>query len=326
MNNLIIYTLKTLRKIYQKIKKQPSYFVRGIQDKEQASSALYNTLLFDAPCMIARFGAFELSMLLNYLAIQNHKYKTRSYLTGKTEQWWWNKKLMYSMQNNAGFFPNDVKHISRFCKLMLEDIKEVDVLGSWLSIEKQVDMYRSKNSLNVHLLLLEPFWSKTPWTAALKGKKVLVVHPFSETIEAQYKKRNLLFDKEVLPDFELSTIKAVQSIGGKSSFNSWFEALEYLKAEIDKVDYDVCLIGAGAYGFPLAAHVKRSGKKAVHLGGALQLLFGIRGKRWDNPEYATKVWNLQEGSYTNLINEHWVRPGEIDKPKNAEQVEGACYW
>lgn len=47
---------------------------------------------------------------------------------------------------------------------------------------------------------------------------------------------------------------------------------------MDKIDYDICLIGCGAYGFPLAAHAKRKGKKAVHLGGALQLLFGIKGK------------------------------------------------
>lgn len=33
------------------------------------------------------------------------------------------------------------------------------------------------------------------------------------------------------------------------------------------------------YGFPLAAHVKHKGKQAIHLGGTLQLLFGIKGNR-----------------------------------------------
>ena len=58
-----------------------------------------------------------------------------------------------------------------------------------------------------------------------------------------------------------------------------------MKAQIDKEDFDICLIGAGAYGFPLAAYVKRKGKKAVHLGGALQLLFGIKGSRWEDPNH-----------------------------------------
>lgn len=87
-----------------------------------------------------------------------------------------------------------------------------------------------------------------------------------------------------MPDFDLITIKAVQSLGGGEQFQSWFDALDWMKAEIDKHDYDICLIGCGAYGFPLAAHVKRLGKKAFHLGGALQLVFGIRGRRWENPK------------------------------------------
>lgn len=51
-----------------------------------------------------------------------------------------------------------------------------------------------------------------------------------------------------------------------------------MQDEISKEDYDICLIGCGAYGFSLAAYVKRCGKQAIHMGGALQLLFGIKGK------------------------------------------------
>jgi hypothetical protein len=91
-------------------------------------------------------------------------------------------------------------------------------------------------------------------------------------------------------------------------------------AEIDACEFDICLIGCGAYGFPLAAHVKRMGKKAVHLGGSLQLLFGIKGKRWENPNY-NEVYN-----YSNLINEHWVYPSLHETPQHASKVEEACYW
>jgi hypothetical protein len=99
-----------------------------------------------------------------------------------------------------------------------------------------------------------------------------------------------------------------------------------MKQEIDKKDYDICLIGCGAYGFPLAAHVKRQGKKAVHLGGALQLIFGIKGKRWEDPHYGVSQWNIPQGYYLSMVNEYWVRPGEDLKPTNAQSVEGGCYW
>lgn len=155
-----------------------------------------------------------------------------------------------------------------------------------------------------------------------------MIHPFKNTIEKQYQKRELLFEnKDVLPKFEsLTVIRAIQSLGGNSQFKDWFEALEYMKNEIDKVDYDICLIGAGAYGFPLAAHVKRQGKQGIHLGGALQLLFGIKGKRWENPNYSLD-WNLEKDTYKNLLNnKNWLRADENETPKTASNVEGGCYW
>jgi hypothetical protein len=328
MNKSYIFILKTLRKAYQNI------FGFGIpskpiciQDVDVASQIIYDALASDKPCMIARFGAFELSILSNYLGILKGE-NVLDYITFSQSQWWWQNSLLNSLKSNAGFFPPTHEKIAIFCQLLLDDIPHVDVLGSWLSGEKIV-----KNQLNsalkVHFRLLEPFWSNSPWTKALSMKNVLVVHPFAETILNQYNNRiNLFEDKSLLPTFKsFHVIQAVQSLGeGDNRFNDWFEALDYMKSEIDKVEYDVCLIGCGAYGFHLAAHVKRSGKKAVHLGGALQLLFGIKGKRWEDPNYGVKEWGINVGAYSNLMNEHWVRPGDFYKPKNAEEVEGACYW
>lgn len=141
----------------------------------------------------------------------------------------------------------------------------------------------------------------------------MVIHPFAETIKSQYEKKEHLFDnKNVLPEFSLKTIKAVQSIAGtKTEFVDWFEALESMKRQIAETDFDVAIIGCGAYGMPLAAYCKQLGKKAVHLGGATQLLFGIKGKRWDN---------------YSLYNEYWVRPLESETPLNAKKIESGCYW
>ena len=317
--------LKLFRKTYSKI-----FFKSGLRksncefDIDIAHKLIYDILKKEKPCMIARFGSTELTCMHNYLGVKKNSIK--KYIYGETGPIWWNKKIINQMQNWSGFFPTTEKKVEQFCELMLKEIQEVDILGSWLSLESRFESYIK--AAKVHLRLLEPFWSDKPWTAALEGKKVLVIHPFDKTINSQYKKRKLLFkNNEVLPVFKLITIKAVQSLGqGDPRFRDWFEALDYMKTEIDKVDYDICLIGAGAYGFPLAAHVKRKGKKAIHLGGALQLLFGIRGNRWEDPNYGVKNWGVPIGSYTNLINEYWVRPDEDEKPKNAIMVEGECYW
>ena len=116
------------------------------------------------------------------------------------------------------------------------------------------------NNIKVGIYDLEPFFSQNPWTKSLEGKKVLVVHPFEKSIIKQYKKRDKIFYNGFLPQFELITLKSVQSLGGNTQFIDWFQALDYMKNKISEIDFDIALIGAGAYGMPLAAHVKRMGK------------------------------------------------------------------
>ena len=321
MNNYQILALKSLRRVYLTLfmgKKEAKS--ECIQEADVASQIIQDALMAEKPCMIARFGSTELACLLNYVGVTHDKNRYLPYIQGKSQRWWWEDAIIKQMQNWSGFFPATQDKIEQFCGLMLKDIPQVDVLGSWLAAEKLFDK-ELENCAKINFELLNPYFSIVPWTRALEGKKVLVVHPFAATIEKQYKKRELLFNGNLLPAFELQTIQAVQSIAGnETQFTDWFAALDFMKTEIDKHDYDICLIGCGAYGFPLAAHVKRSGKKAIHLGGSLQLLFGIRGKRWDNPNY-NSIYN-----YSQLINKHWVKPGDEEKPKGAASVEGACYW
>lgn len=188
----------------------------------------------------------------------------------------------------------------------------------------------------IHFESVYPYFVERPWTRILKGKKVLVVHPYTETIQKQYAFREKLYDNpEILPDFELKTLKAIQSSAyAKVPFNDWFEALKYMEDEIDKIDFDICLIGCGAYGLPLSAYVKRLGKQAVHMGGGVQLLFGIKGKRWE-VEYKRYVEQSVFGynvpfslnlDYYKLFNEYWVNPSVDEVPQNAQSVEGGCYW
>ena len=64
---------------------------------------------------------------------------------------------------------------------MLQDIPEVDILGSWLP-EEQLFEKELENCPKINFELLNPYFSSIPWTKALEGKKVLVVHPFAEDI------------------------------------------------------------------------------------------------------------------------------------------------
>jgi hypothetical protein len=57
------------------------------------------------------------------------------------------------------------------------------------------------------------------------------------------------------------------------------------------------------------------GRVAIHFGGAVQLLFGISGKRWrDRPEFRA------------LMTDAWVPPMNIERPPGWGKIEEGCYW
>jgi len=319
--NIGYLSLKTIRYIYRKcfLKESDGRNWKMFPVKDYANDMITDLLTLDAPCMVARLGSTELLCLVNYLGVTKPENYTcfLKYIRSQSPPWWWEPKTINQMQTCAGFFPKNMECIKQFCELMIKDMQQVDLLGSWIKDERYFDSELSQ-AKRVMLEDLEPFFATRPWTWALAGKKVVVVHPFAETIEKQYKRRDLIFENNLLPEFSLRTVQAVQSIGGESNgFSTWFDALEWMKKEIDKEDYDICILGCGAYGFPLAANVKRQGKKAIHLGGVTQLLFGIKGKRWEN---------FIVYPYRNFYNDCWVRPGEKETPRDAAKVEGGCYW
>lgn len=313
--------LEALRSLYRRIGGAPQRErPECIRDPDAAAAAIRQLLDGPQPAMIARFGSSELQCLVNYSGVTATHHPVLDYIRGRAPAWWWDRKLLRRMNRNAGFFPPTGEAMMRFCERMMADLPSLDLLGSWLPDETLFDAVIGR-APKVDLELLNPFFARQPWTQSLAGRKVLVVHPFARTIEAQYRRRELLFGREILPEFQLRTLRAVQTIAGeRTQFASWFDALHWMQDAMDAADYDVCLIGCGAYGFPLAAHARRAGRKAVHLGGSLQLLFGIRGQRWESPQYNA------EYDYSRLMNEHWVRPADDERPRDAQQVEGACYW
>lgn len=320
MNKISTTILKAFRKFHQLLNPDAHSPMRNwkmFSNKHYANNLISEYILGDKPFMAARFGSTEMMCLANYIGVKRQDKSWINFIKGKSLPWWWEMNSIERLQEQSGFFPVSIPKIEQFCELMLQDISSIDILGSWLTQEKLFTPALS-NTKSVMLEDLEPFFTDNPWTRSLENKKVLIVHPFAETIEQQYLKRSKLFDNNLLPQFTLTTIKAIQTaVGEKSQFADWFEALEYMKMEMNSIDYEVAIIGCGAYGLPLAAHAKRMGKKAIHLGGVTQLLFGIKGKRWE--DYI--VW-----PYMNLFNEFWVRPGENEKPKNANVLEEACYW
>ena len=229
-----------------------------------------------------------------------------------------NNNILSQLHINAGFYGDCYED---FYKEYSSGISCADIQVQWDGYLTEVQNYLfgkySNNSIKVSNRAIEPFYFDNPWSEELKGKKVLIIYPFSETIKKQYKNREKLWtNPNVLPDFELLTYKTVQSIGGIGPHKDWKESLEIMKNDISKLDFDVALLGCGSYGLPLVNYIKTElGKTAIYIGGGLQVLFGIKGKRWDTHSDVSKMYN-----------EHWVRPLNEETPIDYRKVENGCYW
>lgn len=328
------YFIRVIRKIYRLVTRRTFLPPTCDCDRQSSNDKIYNMLSSGKPCMISRFGTVEINTVTNYLCVKSSKPYTRKifdFIHDKTHTPWWYEECLYALNNNAGVFPISIDIAERFSERYLRDIPEIDILACHQYYEKFMPL--RDDVVRVQLEMLYPFFVERPWTRILKGKKVLVIHPFEESIKCQYLHREELFENlDILPDFDLITMKAVQTIAGnKSEFKDWFEALAYMENRISEIDFDIAIIGCGAYGLPLAAYVKRLGKQAIHLAGGTQLLFGIVGNRWTDSYKKKGVWHYLPGKdinidYTSLFNEKWIYPLPSDTPRNAKAVEGACYW
>lgn len=283
---------------------------------DAASNIIFEAIKSGEPFMTARMGCVEQRAIMNSLALQ---YNQVSNIKADN---------ISSLIHNAGFFlsENEEKQhcdceIVRFSRLCLDALRLCDLYAIWGNYgdEYLIRNYLKSDGLVCKLEVLEPWYSPTaPWSRALRGKNVLFIHPLVETMKKQSKHWDKIFPStDILPLFNLQCLKAVQTIGGNrdSRFSDWFEALEWMHTEARKIDYDVAIIGCGAYGLPLAAKLKQDGKQAILMGGATQLFWGIKGKRWAERTFFQK-----------LFNEYWVYPHEADRPKNFELIEQGCYW
>ncbi len=219
----------------------------------------------------------------------------------------------------TGVFPQTRDQFKTFGDCYVSALRSVDLLGLITTPGERVLVRRYARTARLCSLgALEPYLGTDPWSRHLEGLRVCVVHPFVQSIAAQYRdaRERLFPGTSVLPLFSLRLVKAPQTIAGNSdNFASWSDGLEYLKREVLREDLDVAILGCGAYGLPLGGFLKAHGKTVIHLGGATQMLFGVSGARWrNNPEFQ------------GIINRAWKPPLESERPPGWEKIEEGCYW
>lgn len=219
--------------------------------------------------------------------------------------------------SNAGIRPRNKESYQAFADLAFSSLKQLDLLAKWNTpFEYALLRNVSPHPAFCEVEDLSPTMSnECHWIESLEGRRVLVISPFKSSIESQMTRMEQIWKKrhwKWRADFRVVKFPYLIDDDARQTWKEvWTEMLAIVKAG----DYDVALMGCGGLGLPLAAAAKSAGRIGIHLGGHLQILFGIYGQR-----------HLEQEWHARWINDAWVRPQPDEVPKTAKRVENGCYW
>lgn len=239
---------------------------------------------------------------------------------------------MLQLENNAGIRVNDNDSLKEYVNKLIESYQHCTAIAEW-DINGKVFAHTGQGQhlittktpqiLKINAKALEPYYFKQDisWMGALKGKRILIVHPFIKTFKKQHQNLKKIFPgRSWFEECELDFIQPPFTLAGNHQNKCWQEHynefIENLKEQAKNKDFDIALVAAGGYGMLISDYIFTELKRSViYVGGALQIFFGVIGKRW-----------FENKEIMKLVNDDWIRPDKDDKPQNFTKVEKGCYW
>jgi hypothetical protein len=291
---------------------------------EEGSAHIYNALkrAIDKKegLLIGRNGTIELEVML-----------FKSFSAAPLQEY--PKHLQNKIELHAGVWPPTKNLLDKWVFSMLEAIRLSDVLvAGWYEPLKEAEkkLLDQVNTLSPRIPLrsLEPYYVEPSlrWTNLLKDQRVAVVSSFSSTIPKQVEKRQDIWPMSTESLLPVSTTwipiptgyspaLAQGNCEWPKEIQSWDVAVMDCTKRVMKANARIAIIGCGGLGMLIGAELRKRGVIAIVLGGAIQVLFGIKGSRWENHSVISRFWN-----------EAWVWPDPKETPGGAQHIEGACYW
>lgn len=302
-NSFPEYEYKFLHDLYQEMLIDKKIYDKEWKDFSSANNSIKDLIGLGGPFFAARLGNTEAAIC-------------REYLNGIYSEKW--IRWMYT---TSGFYSIDgicTDDLDEYARITIDAIKNCDIhLCRFENEISLINEFAKEDSINVDWYDLYTDLSRTSWVSALKNKKVLIISNIEETIKIQMKKKEGLFsDSETIPDMELLFYTPPQTQWDNHSAEvSWFEILQSVITDISLFDFDIAIIAAGAYGYPLAYEIKNKLKRqAIELCSGIYPLFGIKIKAQTIIKRVSKIYN-----------NNWIFPVE-EAPNYYMKIEDGAYW
>lgn len=268
--------------------------------------------------LFGRNGTIELENLLTYANIGG---------TTRTQR--------LVLERNAGVFPSSQQSVLQWAQGTIQAIRNTDLLvaGWYAPLQKEeaalLERFGKRAADFLPLRSLESYYEPRPemrWTRLLAGRRVAIVSSFANTAMRQVARCEAIWGEKadtLLPAsahfVPIPTGYAPVLARGRAEWppgvTNWQDAVDSVVNAVVASRAEIVLIGCGGLGMILGDRLKTLGKVCIVMGGAIQVLFGIKGNRWRTHPVIGKFWN-----------DAWVAPSAEETPAGANLIEGACYW
>jgi hypothetical protein len=292
---------------------------------EQGAEFITQQIRSRNPFFVGKLGTSELDVLLFYTRYRQIEQSPM-----------YPEYIKINIVRNGGLFPATDKALDAWAVHMLTEVLPAGtgyaiwnpIIGN---IEKAILNTFASTAKQFPLRSLEPYYInilEDRWTYNLpKHAKVAVVSPFYKSIEHQWKKRDAIWEDNPIWGPIPPTIIPVRA--GYSPYLStttglwsteiinggWKAAVADIVRQVKETGARFAIVGCGALSLPICYALKKEYIASIHTGGATQILFGIKGRRW-----------LNHSTISEFFNPAWEFPYPEEIPTQSNKVEGGCYW
>lgn len=231
-------------------------------------------------------------------------------------------RLAYHFHNQTSLFPISLDFIYQYAEFYGKCLKQLDVLGICYSpwewtVLKHYKIYPRASTKLVFYTHQEPDRSipnrdDLCYLPYFRDKKILIICPFASLLASRANREVFegVWSKTGKPWFYPASVDALEFPYGlaeetQKRYGNAINLYTAIAEEMAQRSFDVALVAAAGLGTPIVAEAKRLGKTAIYLGGHLQVVFGVVGKRWRERE----DWR------TMYFNEYWIDMPEAYRPK-----------
>ena len=237
------------------------------------------------------------------------------------------------LERNAGIFPAQGIFLKDWVHEYNQAVQRATVMAAgwhppFQPMELLYILGQNPQCTLIPLRSLEPYYSPPEhmWTNAFAHQRVTFVSSFADTMALQYQKKHHIWPnthEQLLPSSgQYSFVRSYYSPAiaqgqamWPSPIQNWKDAINLLESQVLATNPSIVVLGCGGLAMVLAKRLQEKNIITIVLGGAIQILFGIKGHRW-----------LNHDIIKTFFNHHWVFPQEHEIPRGSKQIEGGCYW